>query len=225
MLRSGHDLTDAIAGRRVVSLVDSRLPGRPLADAPAAFLAVVDDGAALGFVAPEIVQQRRTAAGLVTTVHCGDNPVEILCQGHEATEVLAASRIRRAAWLSGLAAGCLALTVQRARTREQFGRPLIANQDVAFRLARLKIRHDAVAALIGELAGQLDDGVVDTALVAGALAEAGTLALATTREAVQLHGVFGMTAASPVGRHYLAAPLAIAGDAAPAVLYVEAGVR
>jgi len=60
-------------------------------------------------------------------------------------------------------------------------------QDVAF---RLKIRHDAVVALIGELAGQLDDGVVDTALVAGALAEPARWRWRATREAVQLHGAF-----------------------------------
>jgi hypothetical protein len=130
-------------------------------------------------------------------------------------EILAAKQVRRAAWLTGLAAGCLAHTVRRARTREQFGRALIANQDVAFRLARLKIRHDALSALIGELAGQVDDGDVDPALIAGALAEAGTLALATTREGMQLHGAFGMTAGSAVGRYYLAAPRAVAGVRCP----------
>ncbi|TDP95210.1 acyl-CoA dehydrogenase [Labedaea rhizosphaerae] len=134
----------------------------------------------------------------------------------------AVQRIRRAAWLTGLAASCLARTVHRARTREQFGRPLITNQDVAFRLARLKIHHDAVWALVTDLAGRHDDGAPDPALAAGALAEAGTLALATTREAVQLHGAFGMTAASPVRRHYLTAPVAVAADAPIAELYAAA---
>ncbi|MFI9387342.1 acyl-CoA dehydrogenase family protein [Kutzneria sp. NPDC052558] len=116
-----------------------------------------------------------------------------------------AARIRRAAWLTGLAAGCLAHTVRRAQTRQQFGRTLIENQDVAFRLARLKIWHDAVAALVGDLAGRFDDGDVDAVLAAGALAEAQALALAATREGMQLHGAYGMTAQSPVARYYLAA--------------------
>jgi hypothetical protein len=137
---------------------------------------------------------------------------------------LAAHRIRRGAWLTGLAASCLAATVARARTRTQFGRPLIENQDVAFRLARLKIHHDAVWALLADLAAHHDDGLPDPALAAGALAEAGTLAVTTTREAVQLHGAFGMTVASPVRRHYLIAPVAIAADAPAAELYLEAAV-
>ena len=110
----------------------------------------------------------------------------------------------------------------RARAREQFDRPLIANQDVAFRLARLKIHHDAVWALIADQSARHDDGDRDAALAAGALAEAGTLAVTTTREAVQLHGAYGMTAESPVGRYYLAAPVAVAADAPAAVLYAEA---
>jgi alkylation response protein AidB-like acyl-CoA dehydrogenase len=132
--------------------------------------------------------------------------------------------VRRAAWLLGLAAGCLEHTVHRARTREQFGRALVANQDVAFRLARLAVRLHACTALVTDLAGRFDDGAPDPALAAGTLAEAGTLALDAGREAVHLHGAFGMTDGSPVRRHYLTAPVAIAGDAAPAALRAEAGV-
>jgi alkylation response protein AidB-like acyl-CoA dehydrogenase len=145
--------------------------------------------------------------------------------GVAAIELRAAGRLRRAAWLLGLAAGCLEHTGDRARTREQFGRTLIANQDVAFRLARLAVRLHALTALVDDLAGRFDDGGVDPPLAAGALAEAGTLALDASREAVHLHGAFGMTDASPVRRHYLTAPVAVAADAAPAVLRVEAAAH
>ena len=43
-----------------------------------------------------------------------------------------------------------------------------------------------------------------------------------SREGVQVHGAFGMTDASPIRRHYLGAPLAVAADADPATLYAEA---
>jgi alkylation response protein AidB-like acyl-CoA dehydrogenase len=79
-----------------------------------------------------------------------------------------------------------------------------------------------VWALVTTLAGRADDGATEPALVAGALAEAGTLALHASREAVQLHGAFGMTDASPVRRHYLVAPVATAVDAPPAALFAEA---
>lgn len=120
-------------------------------------------------------------------------------------EVLTATRLRRAAWLLGLAGGCLEHTVHRTRTREQFGRPLIANQDIAFRLARLSVRLHALTALVDDLASQVDAAAPDPPLAADALAEAGALALDASREAVHLHGAFGMTDASPVRRHYLAA--------------------
>jgi alkylation response protein AidB-like acyl-CoA dehydrogenase len=137
-------------------------------------------------------------------------------------EVMAAGRVRRAAWLCVLAAACLDHTVHRARTREQFDRPLIANQAVAFRLARLAVRLAATTALVLELAARSDDGAPDVALSAGVLAEAGTLALDAGRDAVHLHGAFGMTDGSPVRRHYLAAPPAVAADATPAALWAEA---
>jgi alkylation response protein AidB-like acyl-CoA dehydrogenase len=121
----------------------------------------------------------------------------------------AAGRLRRAAWLLGLVSSCLEHTVHRTRTREQFGRPLIANQDIAFRLARLAVRLHALTALVDDLAGQFDHGAPDPTLAAGVLAEAGTLALDASREAVHLHGAFGMTDGSPVRRHYLTALTAV----------------
>ena len=124
-------------------------------------------------------------------------------------EVLTAARVRRAAWLLGLAAGCLEHTIHRTRTREQFGRPLIGNQEIAFRLARLSVRLNALTALVTELAGRFDDGDPDAELAEGVLDEAGQLALDASREAVHLHGAFGMTDGSPVRRHYLAAPRAV----------------
>jgi alkylation response protein AidB-like acyl-CoA dehydrogenase len=142
--------------------------------------------------------------GLLDRLTAIDEPVR------SGTEVLTADRVRRAAWLLGLAAACLDHTVHRTRTREQFGRPLIANQDIAFRLARLAVRSHALTALVEDLAGRFDDGAPDPALAADALAEAGTLALDASREAVHLHGAFGMTGGSPVRRHYLAA-LAVRG--------------
>jgi alkylation response protein AidB-like acyl-CoA dehydrogenase len=223
LVRSGRELP-TMDGRWRAVLADLRLPGRPVHDphtADARFAVV--DGPAVA-LAPDLAFTRRdTATGPMWTA---DGPVaEILVDGDAAAGVLAAGRVRRAAWLLGLAAGCLEHTGARARTREQFGRPLIANQDVAFRLARLAVRLDALTVLVADLAGRFDDGAADPALAAGALAEAGTLALDASREAVHLHGAFGMTAASPVRRHYLTAPLAVAADAPPAALRTEAAAH
>ena len=93
-------------------------------------------------------------------------------------------------------------------------------QDVAFRLARLKIRHDAVAALIGELAGRLDDGVVDTVLVAGALTMPARRAFSAPawRNCGFVLLRFDHAQFGALPRH------SRLRDAAPATFYAEAGV-
>lgn len=220
LARGGHELP-ALDGRWRAVLV---VPDRPLADPHTADALVAVNGPALTLVTDLSTREHHSATGPVWTV---DDPVpsgSVLVDGAAAVEVLAAGRLRRAAWLLGLAAGCLEHTSHRARTREQFGRTLVANQDIAFRLARLAVRLTALTALVDAVAGRFDDGDPDPGLAAGALAEAGTLALDASREAVHLHGAFGMTDGSPVRRHYLVAPSAVAADAAPVVLRAEAGV-
>jgi alkylation response protein AidB-like acyl-CoA dehydrogenase len=54
------------------------------------------------------------------------------------------------------------------------------------------------------------------------LAEAGELALAATRTAMQLHGAAGMTIGSPVERHYRTAPRAVAADLPAPELFARA---
>jgi alkylation response protein AidB-like acyl-CoA dehydrogenase len=221
LARSGRELP-TMDGRWRAVLADLRLPGRPIHDpdtADARF--AVLDGQAIALATNLTRTKHETALGPMWTT---DGPAgEVLLDGDAAVAALAAARVRRAAWLLGLAAGALEHTHERARTREQFGRTLITNQDVAFRLARLAVRLDAFTALVTDLAARFDDGAPDPALAAGALAEAGTLALDASREAVHLHGAFGMTDASPVRRHYLTAPLAVAADAPPDALRIEAG--
>ena len=224
LARAGRDLPPPDGAWRAV-LADPRLPEHPVADPGTAdVLIAVRPGPALAIVPDASAHRHRTATGPMWTIHGLAPARDVLVEGGAATEVLAAARVRRAAWLLGLAGGCLEHTIHRARTREQFGRPLIANQDVAFRLARLAVRLDALTALVTDLAGRFDDGAADPGLAAGALAEAGTLALDTSRDAVHLHGAFGMTDGSPVRRYYLAAPLAVAADAPPAALRAQAGV-
>jgi alkylation response protein AidB-like acyl-CoA dehydrogenase len=130
-----------------------------------------------------------------------------------AEAVLAAGRLRRAAWLAGLAAACLERAVRRAGSRRQFGRPLAGNQAVAFALGRLAVHLHAVRALLRE---------PGAAPAAGVLAEATTLALAASREAMHLHGAYGMTAGSPVERHYRAAALALSDMPPLPELWAEA---
>jgi len=135
-----------------------------------------------------------------------------------------ADRIRRAAWLTGLAAGGLGLTVQRVRERRQFGRAVADNQVVAHWLARSAIGVDAVRLLVAEAAIRADAGDARAGVTAtGAVAAAGELALDVLRSGVQLHGAYGTTAAAPIARLFALAPLAVGRAGRLAALWREVG--
>jgi alkylation response protein AidB-like acyl-CoA dehydrogenase len=197
-----------LKGDRAAALV---WPDRPVTDpGPDGLLLVVDEGRIAVLPAGRRAVRRSTALGEVT-VFPDCSGATTVCEGEAARAVLAADLLRRAAALAGVGMACLVRTVRRARTRRQFGRALIDNQAVAFRLARLAVHAQAVRALIASLA---DEPSWDGA--AGAFAEAAEFASHATAEAVQSHGAFGMVADSPVARHYRFVPLAVARGRFPA---------
>jgi alkylation response protein AidB-like acyl-CoA dehydrogenase len=236
---AGEDVVaDLVAGRRSVAMVTPERPDRPVTHPGADGLLLVASGGGLpgadarvGLLSadhPGVTRVRRTTAlgdvdvvGLDEAAHAA---VEPLCDGPSAETVLAADLLRRAAALIGLGSSCLVSAVRRARGRQQFGRALVDNQSVAFRLAGLATHAQALRALTAWLGARLDEAtaVGDPARLgaqaAGALAEAAAFATSAAADAVQLHGAFGLVAGSPVARHYRFAPLAIARGPAPDVL-------
>lgn len=191
-----------LKGDRAAALV---WPGRPVTDPGRdGLLLVVEEDRIAVLPADRPVVRRSTALGEVSVF--SDCPeATTVCSGDAARAVLAADLLRRAAALVGVGLACLVRTVRRARARRQFGRALIENQVVAFRLAQLAVHAQALRALIASLADDPDhDGA------AGAFTEAAGFASRATAEAVQLHGAFGMVADSPVARHYRFVPLAVA---------------
>lgn len=222
LLAAGDERAAAVvAGQWRAALVQT---GRPV---PAGDLdgLLLLDGDRLSLLDPARaeVTTRATAAGPAATVRVPDTAAATPLG--PAGSVLAAGRVRRAAWLTGLGVGALAHTVLRARGRRQFGRVLLDNQAVAFRLAELSVRYEALRALLADLARAVDAGTLRPELAAGALAEAGEFAAAASRDAVQLHGAFGMTDASPVQAYYRSVPVALAADEPPAALFARCGRR
>jgi alkylation response protein AidB-like acyl-CoA dehydrogenase len=136
---------------------------------------------------------------------------------------LVGSRARRAAWLVGLAAGAHRHSVLRARERVQFDRPLIEHQVVAFRLAELAARLDAARLCAHRAAWLVDAGRPARLAATEALAMAAELALAATREGMQLHGAYGMTEGAVIQRYYRHAALAANRQGRPRALWREAG--
>jgi alkylation response protein AidB-like acyl-CoA dehydrogenase len=99
------------------------------------------------------------------------------------------------AYAVGLAGGALALAVDHATNREQFGRPIGVNQAVSHQCVDMRVEIDAMRVLAWQAAWRLDRGYDDGARRAVALANAyarDVLAGIFTR-AHQVHGAIGFT--------------------------------
>lgn len=127
-------------------------------------------------------------------------------------------RIALAVYGYATAARCLELTVEHCRTRETFGRPLIANQVVQHRLVEMRRRTETARAYTREvarrhLAGQ--DQIAQVCLAKETACEAATF---VTDACVQLHGGTGYMHGTEVERHYRDARILPIGGGATEVL-------
>jgi hypothetical protein len=112
----------------------------------------------------------------------------------------AASRARLlvAAFLAGLASGATDLAVEYAKTREQFGRPIGANQALKHALADCATRSEAAWSTVCYGAAALAEARPDHRLwLAAAARTAIDAADANARSAIQVHGGRGYTLECP----------------------------
>ncbi|MEV0056069.1 acyl-CoA dehydrogenase family protein [Saccharopolyspora shandongensis] len=110
-----------------------------------------------------------------------------------ALDALDTGRLCIAAVSTGIAQAALDHAAEYARTREQFGRPIIDFQGVSFLLADMSARTSAARALYLEAARRKDRGVPFTRLAAEAKLVASDTAMAVTTDAVQVYGGAGYT--------------------------------
>jgi hypothetical protein len=138
--------------------------------------------------------------GLVRILDRGSPPVRVVAQGDTVTAAwagsVAAGRRALAHELCGLGRAMLALAVDHARERRQFGQPIGAFQAVKHRLAEAKVALTAAEAAAGE--AWADPGPL-TALLAKLWA--GRAARLTAKQAQQVLGGMGFTWEHPFHRH------------------------
>lgn len=104
------------------------------------------------------------------------------------------ARLGRAAMLLGLGRRCLALGVEHATHRHQFGRPIGAYQALRHRLADDWTAIEFARPLVWRAAWSLDRDADDAGLhVAMAMSAACDAASSAARTAVQVHGAMGYT--------------------------------
>lgn len=108
-----------------------------------------------------------------------------------AMEVLNGGRIGIASQALGIAQGAYERALQYAQERKTFGKPIMAHQAIAFKLADMAVEVEAARLLVWKAAWK--KGIDDNIGIEGAMAKlkASSVAMAVTTEAVQVLGGYG----------------------------------
>ncbi len=112
-----------------------------------------------------------------------------------------ASRPAVGAQAVGIARAAYEYALEYAKTREQFGRPIVENQGIAFMLADMKTKLDASRLLVWRAAWMGKNNIPFTA-GEGSMSKlfAGETAVEVTEKAIQILGGNGYTREYPVER-------------------------
>ncbi len=121
-------------------------------------------------------------------------------------------RVALAAVATGLAQGCLDESVRYAQQREAFGRPIGANQSVAFMLADMEVRAHTARLAYYDAAARIAVGQPVKKQAAVAKLHAADAAVCNARDATQIHGGYGFMNEFPVARMWRDAKILEIGE-------------
>ncbi|MBI4729355.1 MAG: acyl-CoA dehydrogenase family protein [Acidobacteria bacterium] len=116
--------------------------------------------------------------------------------------VLDAGRVGVGALAVGLIQGCLDQSVAYAKERRQFGRPIAEFQAIRFKIADMAVAADLARLAVYRAAWMKDRGMPFKREAAQAKLFATEAAVSAAREAVQIHGGYGLMEEYPVARFY-----------------------
>ena len=131
---------------------------------------------------------------------------------HQFLAILDEGRIAIAALAVGLAQACLDHSVEYAKSRNAFGKPIGSNQAVAFKCADLEVMVEAARLLTYKAAWLKDTGKPFKQAAAHAKLYATEAAVTATREATQIFGGYGFMDETPVTRFYRDAKILEIGE-------------
>ena len=121
---------------------------------------------------------------------------------HQFLSILDEGRIAIAALSVGMIQGCLDHSLAYAKDRRAFGKPIGANQAIAFKCADMQVAVDAARALTYRAARMRDARLDFKQAAAVAKLYASEAAVTATREATQVFGGYGFMDETPVSRFY-----------------------
>lgn len=127
-------------------------------------------------------------------------------------KTLDGGRIGIAALATGLAVGAFELSKAYAKERMAFGKPIAAQQAVAFKLADMAVGIEAAQHLVRSAAELRDAGRPYTSEAAIAKLFTSEMAMRVTNDAIQIHGGYGFTTEYHVERMYRDAKLCTIGE-------------
>lgn len=108
-----------------------------------------------------------------------------------AMKTLSGGRIGIAAQALGIAAGAYEFSLEYAKVREAFGKPIAQHQAIQFKLADMATEIEAARLLVYKAAWEKDNGLDYGLSSAMAKLYASKVAMEQTVEAVQIHGGYG----------------------------------
>jgi len=120
----------------------------------------------------------------------------------QALQTLNAGRIGIAAQACGILAACLRESIQFAKERQAFGKPIGAYEGISFKIARMQVDLHAARLLMYRAAWLKDQGRDFAVAASEAKLFASEAARRHSAEAVQIHGGYGYTTEFPVERYY-----------------------
>ena len=126
--------------------------------------------------------------------------------------ILDDGRIAIAALAVGVIQACLEQSVQYAKDRNAFGKPIGSYQAIAFKCADLAVQAQTARNLTYHAAWLKDMGRPFKAAAAMAKLHATEAAVTATREATQIFGGYGFIDETPVARHYRDAKILEIGE-------------
>ena len=109
-------------------------------------------------------------------------------------------RVGAATVALGIAEGAYELAVERAKTREQFGRPIAEFQGLQWMIADMATRLSAAQCLVYKAAANAGDGFPDMNEAAQAKIYGAETAIQVTNDALQIHGAMGYSRHLPLER-------------------------
>jgi alkylation response protein AidB-like acyl-CoA dehydrogenase len=130
----------------------------------------------------------------------------------QAMKVLDGGRISIAALSLGIAKGAYEATVQYAKERQQFGKPIGHFQGISFKLADMATEIEAAELLINQACHLKMNNLPMTKEAAMAKYYASEIAVKASTDAVQIFGGYGYTKDFPVEKYYRDSKLCTIGE-------------